>query len=271
MTEKEIWWFSLDMFWKNNIILNCKYSIEEIDNNIDLLNLITSITIKQKGIKDISPIQHFSNLKYLNLSENLIEDITPINALIDLEYLNLSENNIKNITPIFGLTKLKFLFLNEACRIVTKADYQNTMSFYLNGGGGCYTANGFVSAKDLVENIRINECTNENGEIIGFDISPLGFIENLSYLEILDFPCYTKSNLNNIRRLKFCDARGLNVRDLVNFPYIEILEIFSYGIPQDIGIVSQLEELSELKILNCIHDSSESDHWLESYYPEYFK
>lgn len=270
MTKNLIWWNSLSEIWKEYIASNCTYSIDEIDNNPDILDSISSISLKQKGITDITPIKHFSNLRYLNLSDNLIEDITPISELFELEYLNLSENNIKSIKPIFGLLNLQFLFLNEACKIVNSSDYNNFM-LHSRIGGGSYTSEGYISAKDSLEKIRITECTNENGENIGFDISPLGLLNKLSYLEIFLFPCCVKSNMSNIRRLKFYDGSGFNISDLKYFPNISILDIYTYDIPSDLSILNKLEELAEFKIYNYLNESYVSNYWLKSDYPEYFK
>ena len=54
-----------------------------------------------------------SNLKSLDLSDNLIFDISPLKDLKELEYLNLNSNGILIIPEDFYLPKLKELIINE--------------------------------------------------------------------------------------------------------------------------------------------------------------
>jgi Leucine-rich repeat (LRR) protein len=62
---------------------------------------------------DISFLADLSNLRMLNISNNLIADITPIASLTNLESLYLQWNHIKNIDPLANLNDLQILNLER--------------------------------------------------------------------------------------------------------------------------------------------------------------
>jgi len=58
----------------------------------------------------------FSNLRSLNLSNNLIQDLdsNTCKSLVNLTYLNLQQNRLKTISPhIKAIMELKVLILNK--------------------------------------------------------------------------------------------------------------------------------------------------------------
>ena len=64
---------------------------------------IDSISLTDKGIKDLSPIGTLKNLSELNLMNNKIRDLEPLKGLDQLQTLNLAENHIENfiVDPVF--------------------------------------------------------------------------------------------------------------------------------------------------------------------------
>ena len=83
---------------------------------------------------DISWLEHFTNLKYLNLSWNEITDITPLAKLTSLEKLDLSENQIENLAPLANLTNLTHLSLlnNNIKDITILANLTNLENLWLS-------------------------------------------------------------------------------------------------------------------------------------------
>lgn len=72
----------------------------------DTINGIEEISLKEKGIKNISGIEAFANVKSLILSANQLtenSDLSVLNGLTNLEYLDLSSNHIKDVSSIEGL------------------------------------------------------------------------------------------------------------------------------------------------------------------------
>jgi hypothetical protein len=65
-------------------------------------------------IRDIGGLEHFINLKYLDLSDHAITDLTPLAGLNKLTLLALGGNPIADIAPLANLASLEFLMLNNS-------------------------------------------------------------------------------------------------------------------------------------------------------------
>ncbi len=70
-----------------------------------------SLWIKDRRIKDLTPLKYMTKLERLILSGNNITDLTPLSPLTELEYLDLSRNHIKDLSPISKLPRLRYLDL----------------------------------------------------------------------------------------------------------------------------------------------------------------
>ena len=70
---------------------------------------LKQLELLHKQIKDITGLQHATNLTFLNLARNQITDITPLGELVNLEGLEIRDNPIGDITPLRNLTKLNYL------------------------------------------------------------------------------------------------------------------------------------------------------------------
>lgn len=74
-----------------------------IDMSASVLNSIETISLKEKGISDISGIENFVNVKSLILSANELTEnsnLSVLNGLTNLQYLDLSSNSIKDVSEI---------------------------------------------------------------------------------------------------------------------------------------------------------------------------
>ena len=71
-----------------------------------------------RGITDLSGLEHATFLNHLSLRSNMIQDLTPIAELIHLELLTLNQNPIADLTPLSKLVNLKTLDLTR-CRYIT--------------------------------------------------------------------------------------------------------------------------------------------------------
>ena len=65
-------------------------------------------------IKDIGGLKAFTNLEYLDLSNQEISDISALAGLTKLTLLSLGGNPVSDISPLAGLTNLKVLILTNA-------------------------------------------------------------------------------------------------------------------------------------------------------------
>lgn len=64
-------------------------------------------------IKDLSGLEYFRNLEYLDLSDNAITDIQSLEHLTNLSVLSLAGNPVSDISALNGLTSLKILTLSN--------------------------------------------------------------------------------------------------------------------------------------------------------------
>ena len=72
-----------------------------------------SISLKRRGITDLSPLANFPNLTDLGLSDNQISDLRPLSSLTKLTTLDLTNNKITDLKPLATLTNLGDLYLNR--------------------------------------------------------------------------------------------------------------------------------------------------------------
>lgn len=88
--------------------IEAKY--DDIDHTIiisqDVIAGIEELSLKEKGINDISGIEAFTNVKSLIISANQLTEnsnLEVLNNFANLEYLDLSSNNITDVSAIEGL------------------------------------------------------------------------------------------------------------------------------------------------------------------------
>ena len=70
---------------------------------------LTSLDGRDRSIKDLTGLEHATNLIDLYLGGNQIQDITPLANLTELRYLDLSFNAIESVEPLASLIQLQVL------------------------------------------------------------------------------------------------------------------------------------------------------------------
>ena len=83
---------------------------------VDMRGLYDLVAI-DKGINDLTGLEHAKNLGFLHASDGGISDLTPLAGLKKLRVLKVYANNISDLTPLAGLVRLEELDLS-ANRIV---------------------------------------------------------------------------------------------------------------------------------------------------------
>ena len=116
---------------------------------------LTNLEAINKGIVDLTGLEHATDLQFLALPRNEIHDISPLSGLLGLVYLVLDDNQISDISPLSGLVNLDYLRLGS------------------NQITDVSPLGGLVNLKTLVLN---------NNQIV--DLSPLAGLPNLENLEI---------------------------------------------------------------------------------------
>ena len=85
-------------------------------DGLETLTKLTSLTITNGAVGDISAISGLTSLTTLNLAGNNISDLTPLSNLKNITTLGLKNNAISDLSPLLGLIgddgKLKFTTLD---------------------------------------------------------------------------------------------------------------------------------------------------------------
>ncbi len=113
----------------------------DVDITIARMNAATgSFTCEDKGVVNLTGLEHFTGVSYISLSENSISDISVVdwNQLTNLSYLVLSENQIVDISSlgVSGLADLRYLYLDtnqiSSINTVNWSLFSNLRGLYLD-------------------------------------------------------------------------------------------------------------------------------------------
>ncbi len=101
------------------------------------LEALTMLGAQQRGISDLTGLEHSTNLTWLDLTHNNISDVSPLVGLTKLSELGLGGNNISDISVLAGLSNLEFLTL-------TGNNISDISLLVANSGLSAGGAEGFV-------------------------------------------------------------------------------------------------------------------------------
>jgi hypothetical protein len=177
-------------------------------------------------IKDISGLEHFKNLKILDLSFQNVSDISPLTGLTNLTSLSLGGNPVADIAPLSGMVNLRSLTL-------------------FNCAANDYSALSALTNLDFLM-IDYSSIT---------DLSPLSGLTQLAYLSI----SYTQvtdvsplAGLTSLRRLFLAECP---IED-----YSPLAGIYPYLAETDFAMAASLQDLGfrmdgDRKIASFSHDT----------------
>ena len=74
---------------------------------------LITLDANNRGIADLTGLEHATYLGYLSLERNSISDISVLSGLINLTSLSLADNSISDISVLSGLTNLRSLDLHS--------------------------------------------------------------------------------------------------------------------------------------------------------------
>ncbi len=127
---------------------------------------LTRLEAPEAGVRDLTGLEHATNLTVLKFDNNSISDISALANLTNLIALHLWRNSVKDLSPLAGLTKLTGLYLgeNSASDLSPLAGLTNLESLFLDG-------NGISDLSPLVGLTNLTSLTLEANRIS--DLSPL--------------------------------------------------------------------------------------------------
>ena len=221
-----------------------------------ILNL-TKLDARNKGITDLTGLQHAQNLTELTLFHNDISDVSPLSKLIRLRWLYLGHNPISDASPLSALTGLRTLDIGwtDISDISPLRDLKNLEFLGIHGTGISdvprltvfkklrtlylhYNTISDITSLSALTQLNVLILTNNKIS----DVSPLSELVNLRELhlsnnQIRDITAL--QNLTNLTRLYLQHNQIRNVHPLVGLVNLE--ELYLVGNP--------IEDLSPLQTL----------------------
>jgi len=188
------WWSTLSLEWEN--LLKERFEIEEDSVGLDMLYKISGLdTLDLSGnrlLVDISPIQVFRDLKYLDISNTQIKELGPVSNVTFLSYLDISNTPTTDIQFIKYSDKLHYLDISgtEVSNIEELSSLKSLQTFKAS-----------------------------KTPLMGF-----GVMENFIELEELDLEESGFNNIENIKNLVNLKLLNLKGNYLINFGFLSELK-----------------------------------------------
>jgi hypothetical protein len=146
---------------------------------------LTILDASNRGIQDLTGLEHAVNLDRLNLWQNQLTDISPLAGLTSLTKLKLYRNQLTDISPLAGLTNLWGLYLEE---------------------------NQIANISPLAGLTNLKEMDLGDNRIA--DLSPLAGLTNLEHLEISENLISGISPFAGLTRLNWLELWDNQVADI---------------------------------------------------------
>jgi internalin A len=216
--------------------------------NISPLAKLTNLSVLYligNRINDMSPLAGLTHLIGLTLGGNQISDISPLSGLTSLQTLSLYDNQITDIEPLSGLKDLQAIYLssNQITDIGPLSSLTNLRMINL-------ASNRIVNLEALSGLTNLEQLELQCNRIPIADISPLGRLTNLSWLD-LSYDQITDisplSDLTNLQRLRLTNNQITDIQALSGLTKLQELWLY-YNQISDIGPLSALTKLQELNL-----------------------
>lgn len=229
------WWNSLSLEWET--LIREKFDLQEDSVSLDMLYKVSSLdSLNLSGnrlLVDLSPIQVFQNLKYVDISHTRIEELAPISNVTFLSYLNIAHTPTSDIQFIKYSDKLTYLDISgtEVTNIEELGSLKNLKVF----SAVQTPLTGFGVLENFTELVHLN--LEESGFNNIENIQPLTKLKTLNlkgnYLINFGF-------LSELKNLEEINLEATNILDLS--PLAELPALWRVNINGT--EVSQLDPLS---------------------------
>lgn len=188
------WWNSLSLEWET--LIREKFDLQEDSVSLDMLYKISSMdSLNLSGnrlLVDLSPIQVFQDLKYVDISHTRIQELAPISNVTFLSYLNIAYTPTSDIQFIKYSDKLTYLDIS-----------------------GTQVTN--IEELGSLKNLSVFNAVQT--PLMGF-----GVLENFTELVHLNLEESGFNNIENIQHLTKLKTLNLKGNYLINFGFLSELE-----------------------------------------------
>ncbi len=232
-----------------------KYEDSHEKNTIKMasneIGKVTTLSLKNKGISDMSGIGSFTSLYNLDLSHNNITEIKVLESLENLRILSLNNNNITDISELGKLTSLMSLSLgnNNITEIKVLESLKNLISLSLDN-------NNIKDLSELGKLTSLYTLVLNNNNIT--DLSVLTSLQSLQLLYLDSTNITDISKLRSLTNLTYLSLNNNNITDLsvlISLPKLKELYLDSTNITD----LSELENLENLETLSLNNNNNMTD------------
>ncbi|RKU31575.1 hypothetical protein C6499_04205 [Candidatus Poribacteria bacterium] len=240
------------------------------------------IEFQHNAISDLTPLSGLTQLRNIKLRGNKITDVSPLARLVNVDWLGLEENEITDVTPLSGLVKLNGIGIdqNPVSDVSPLAEMRS-----LEGVSAWDTAITDFSALSVLPRLRwINFSNLSVSKLPSFkgiknlrslnidnmnisDISGLAGLTSLQELRLSDSFISDVSPLAKLTRLKTLQLHGNLIGDVSPLKHLTRLEILllQRNRIRDVSPLSGLTNLKELRLdENAISDFSPLEEFAEN-------
>ena len=226
--------------------------------NLDKLNYLVELNLKNNNIVEIEGLEQLINLKYLYLNTNGITEIKGLEKLVNLEYLSLNNNSIIEIKGVEHLKNLKTLIL-----------YSNSIE-EISGLNNLSQLDGLYLSNNNISEIKdLNKLNNLQKLDLGDN--PITKLEGLDCLGKLTRLGLQNTNIEPLlieklggfhgaqphwvgypnRFIKYCRGEYVEFGDEIIFIESNQLHLSQLGIT-DLCDVKHLEKVSNVELLSLV-------------------
>ena len=187
------------------------------------MTTLESVIANDKGIRDLTGLEHATNAYWFTFERNQISDLSPLAGLENITGLALAGNQISDLSPLSGLINLSHLSIYNNPEI---SDLSPLI--------------GLANLQDL----------SLVGSSKTSDISPLAGLVNLKNITIWGSPISDLSplaGLTQLERLDICGSKASDISVLPKLTGLKELYLVSNGI-SDVSPLSGLTNLTRLSL-----------------------
>ena len=204
---------------------------------------LTRIDADERGISDLTGLEHATRLERIEFRHNAISDLSPLAGLIRLNNIKLRGNRITDVSPLAGLTNVDWLGLEQNA-ITDLSPLKGLVK--LNGIG--ISGNPVSDLSPLARLVSLNRIDAWNTPISDFSV--LAKLPSLEWIELgNDRLMSVIPSLKGLRALTRLEISETGISDLTPLAELTQLEWLRL-VNNQISDVSPLTSLKGLKHLN---------------------
>ena len=223
---------------------------------LDMLRL-TRLNAPERKIKDITGLEHATNLNVLRLEHNQIRDITPLAGLTQLRSLDLAVNMISDIEPLTELTQLRFLSLYSNYLLSNKISDIEPLTALTQLRILWLQQLQISDLTPLAELTQLRHLYIDHNQVS--DLTPLAGLAQLTILDITNNQIRNINPLRELTQLEVLRLSGNRINNITPLTALtRLLELSLRGNQiSDLMPLAGLVNLKELRLLeNPIEDKT---------------